>query len=302
VFNMAALPSDSTLNLPLEDIQSGKYTLVLRALNKDNQELTVTEYPGIVYTAPAAVSISTFQRIAGALISHPWILGIIVLMFLAVAAFLAWAIRRSLRQTGTPVLQGQIETVLDGQNAPLPINQTVKMDVRKMGLPGIPPANVSNKAPAKTPLPSQPGIPPSPPSRTPPAAPPRLPPQEAMSNSAATRVASHPVNPAAQPARVQLRVYRSNDPALLGKTIPVTPLPFFIGSRDSHLMVGGDAYNAGRFAQISYDPIKKSYVIVDLQSPTGVWLNGVRIAPSLPAPLLPGMMIALGKETQLLFG
>ena len=67
-------------------------------------------------------------------------------------------------------------------------------------------------------------------------------------------------------------------------------------------MVRGDQQTAGRFAQISYDPVKKSYVIVDLQSPTGVWLNGVRIAPSLPAPLLPGMMIALGKETQLLFG
>jgi pSer/pThr/pTyr-binding forkhead associated (FHA) protein len=101
---------------------------------------------------------------------------------------------------------------------------------------------------------------------------------------------------------VQLRVYRSNDPALLGKTILVMPLPFFIGNRDSHLMVGGDSVNAGRFAQISYDPVKKSYMIVDLQSPTGMWLNGVRIAPNLPAPLLPGMMIALGKETQLLFG
>ena len=305
VFDMAALPSDSTLNLPLQDIQSGKYTLVLRALNKANQELTVTEYPGIVYTAPAAVSISTFQRIVTALISHPWILGIIVLMFLVVAAFLAWAIRRSLRQTGTPVLQGQIETVLDVQNAPLPINQTVKIDVRKMGLPGMPPANVSNKAQARTPPPAPPRTPPAgstPPPKTPPAVPPRPPAQEAMSNSSATRVVSHPVGPASQPARVQLRVYRSLDPALLGKTIPVTPLPFFIGSRDSHLMVGGDAYNAGRFAQILYDPVKKSYMIVDLQSPTGVWLNGVRIAPNLPAPLLPGMMIALGKETQLLFG
>jgi hypothetical protein len=102
--------------------------------------------------------------------------------------------------------------------------------------------------------------------------------------------------------RVQLRVYRSADPALLGKTILVTPVPFFIGSRDSHLMVGGDSPNGGRFAQISYDSVKKCYMIVDLQSPTGVWLNGVRIAASLPAPLVPGMMIALGKETQLLFG
>jgi VWFA-related protein len=302
VFSMAALPSDSTLNLPLQDIRSGKYTLVLRALNKENQELTVTEYPGIVYTAPAAMSVSSLQRIAVALISHPWILGIIVLMFLAVAGFLAWAIRRSLRQTGTPVLQGQIETVLDGQNSSLPINQTVKFDVRKMGVPGARPAGVSSGAPAKTPPPAQPRTPPAPAPRTPPVAPPAVPPQAAVSNNAATRVVSRPPGQASQPQRVQLRVYRSTDPALLGKTILVTPLPFFIGSRDSHLMVGGDSPTAGRFAQISYDPLKKGYMIVDLQSPTGVWLNGVRIAPSLPASLLPGMMIALGKDIQLLFG
>ena len=293
VFSMTTLPSDSTLNVSLQNIQTGKYTLVLRALNKDNQELTVTEYPGIVYTAPAAMSISSLQRIASALINHPWILGIIILMFLAVAGFLAWAIRRSLRQTGTPVLQGQIETVLDGQNSSLPINQTVKIDVRKM---------VQPVAPAKTPPPSPPGPPPAAAPRKPPVASAQIPPQAAMSNNAATRVVSRPPGQASQPQRVQLRVYRSIDPALLGKTILVTPLPFFIGSRDSHLLVGGDSSAAGRFAQISYDPLKKGYTIVDLQSPTGVWLNGVRIAPGLPNPLLPGMMIALGKDTQLLFG
>jgi hypothetical protein len=310
VFNLTTLPPDLTLSLPLQDIQTGKYTLVLRALNKDNQELTVTEYPGIVYTAPAAVSISTFERIVSALISHPWILGVIIFMFLAVVLFLAWAIRRSMRQTGTPVLQGQIETVLGGQNSSLPINQTVKMDMRKMGLPGTPPTGVSSGSLAKTPpavqprnpSASQPRTPPIATPRTPPGAPKPVSPPPAVSNNAATRVVSRPPGPVSQPAPVQLRVYRSNDPALLGKTILVMPLPFFIGNRDSHLMVGGDSVNAGRFAQISYDPVKKSYMIVDLQSPTGMWLNGVRIAPNLPAPLLPGMMIALGKETQLLFG
>ena len=66
--------------------------------------------------------------------------------------------------------------------------------------------------------------------------------------------------------------------------------------------IGGDPRYAGRYAQISYDALQQRYVILDLQSPTGVWLNGVRIAPNLPAPLLPGMMIALGKDTPLLFG
>ena len=55
-------------------------------------------------------------------------------------------------------------------------------------------------------------------------------------------------------------------------------------------------------SQSSHDQVSKRYLIVDLQSPTWVWLNGVRIAPSLPSPLLPGMMIALGHDTQLLFG
>ena len=298
VFDLNTLPSDSTLNLPMQDIKSGKYTLVLRALNKDNQELTLTQYPGIVYTAPAAMSISTFQRIASGLISHPWILGLILLMFLGVVVFLAWLIRRSMRQTGTPVLQEQIETVLGAQSSTLPINRTVKVDMRKMGIP-IPPASsnapshVPSGAPAKTP----PGVP----LKAPSGAPPKVSPP-GTSSSAATRLVSRPSVPAPEPARVQLRVYRSTDPALLGKTIPVTPLPFFIGNQDSHLAIGGDPRYAGRYAQISYDALQKRYVILDLQSPTGVWLNGVRIAPSLPAPLLPGMMIALGKDTQLLFG
>jgi hypothetical protein len=298
VFDLNTLPSDSTLNLPLQDIQSGKYTLVLRALNKDNQELTLTQYPGIVYTAPAAVSISTLQRIVSGLISHPWILGLILLMFLGVLVFLAWVIRRSMRQTGTPVLQEQIETVLGAQSSTLPINRTIKVDVRKMGIP-IPPA--SSKAPANVPSGAPAKTPPGAPSKAPAGSPSKVSPPD-TSSSAATRLVSRPPGPVPEPARVQLRVYRSADPALLGKTILVTPLPFFIGNQDSHLAIGGDPRYTGRYAQISYDALQKRYVIIDLQSPTGVWLNGVRIAPNLPAPLLPGMMIALGKDTQLLFG
>ena len=298
LFDLTALPPDLTLNLPLQDIQSGKYTLVLRALNKDNQELTLTQYPGIVYTAPAAVSISTLQRIVSGLIGHPWILGLIILMCLGVAVFLVWVIRRSMRQTGTPVLQEQIETVLGAQSSTLPINRTVKVDVRKMGIPIPPatsntPANVPYGVPAKTP--------PVVPSKTPPVVPAKAPPP-ATSSSAATRLVSRPVSPASEPPPVQLRVYRSTNSALLGKSVPVTTLPFFIGNQNSHLTIGGDPRYPGRYAQISFDALQKRYVILDLQSPTGVWLNGVRITPNLPAPLLPGMMIALGKDTQLLFG
>jgi hypothetical protein len=217
------------------------------------------------------VLIPTFERIANGLVSQPWILGLVILIFLGVAAFLVWVIWHGKRQSGARGVQKQIELVLGQQSSILPTSRMVKVDEGKINFP----ADVSTRAPA-------PG-----------------------NGSNRPRVQTGSLPPALldmEPSRLQLRVYRSGDPALLGKTIPVSPLPFIIGSQNSHLSIIRDPLSVRRFAQISYDQVLKRYLIVDLQSPNVVWLNGVRIAPSLPSPLLPGMMIALGKDTQLLFG
>jgi hypothetical protein len=243
---------------------------VLRVLNNNNQQPPVSKYTGIVYISGGVLSILPLGGIANGLISQPWILAFIILLILVMAVWLVWVIRRVPRRNGTRGLQEETKTVFGKQNSSLPVKPAAKVDERKMN----PPAAFSIKAPP--------------------------------SGNGATRpvgrVVSLPPVFAVEPPPMQLRIYRSGDPALLGKTITVSPLPFFIGSQDSHLSIVKDSFNVRRYAQISYDQVQKRYLIIDLQSPTGVWLNGVRIAPSMPSPLLPGMMIALGKDTQLLFG
>jgi VWFA-related protein len=130
-FTIASLPKDNLITIPMTGVADGKYTIQLKALDKNGQTVAETAYQGVVYTAPAAPSLA--DRLGVALKAAPWILGIIIGLVVLVIAWLIISSMIAKRNAVMPVLQGKIEADLSsapskGKNAPLPLSQTMTFD------------------------------------------------------------------------------------------------------------------------------------------------------------------------------
>ena len=115
-------------------------------------------------------------------------------------------------------------------------------------------------------------------------------------------IAARPA-PAARPDQplAMLRVMLSPDPAAHGNTFMVDHTPFVIGRKDADLNFGADAKISRRHAQITFDPGTRRYIITDLGSSNGLFLNGTRIAPNTATWLASGTKVQLGPDTHMIF-
>ncbi len=152
-FSATSLGEGSTLHISMSAIPAGKYSVELTALGQDQKLLSSAEYTGLVYTPPAAPSGFSvlIGKITAGLKAHPWILSAIVVVVLGFVGGLLLMVLRG-RQTGTPVLQGNLEAVLKsdkGKSAEAALDKTMYVGGQQM------PSPTPSKARAdlKTPLP-----------------------------------------------------------------------------------------------------------------------------------------------------
>jgi hypothetical protein len=76
-----------------------------------------------------------------------------------------------------------------------------------------------------------------------------------------------------------------------GKIIPLEPLPFTIGRQGDNTLVLDDPSIAPRHARIHLDATWKSLIIEDLDSPTGIQVDG---KPTRKNLLQPGVRLEIG--------
>jgi len=77
--------------------------------------------------------------------------------------------------------------------------------------------------------------------------------------------------------------------------------PFTLGrAKENHLVIL-DGKISRKHAQIIHNPGNNTYMLVDLNSDNGTWVNGNRVVSSAPAVLQNGMVIQLGADTQIVF-
>ena len=100
---------------------------------------------------------------------------------------------------------------------------------------------------------------------------------------------------------VMLRVMASPDPSVKGNAYIVNKLPFTLGRIDSDLNIPMDAKVSRKHAEIAYDVASRRYLITDVGSSNGLFLNGARIPVNQPAWLAAGTIIQLGPDTQIVF-
>jgi VWFA-related protein len=247
-FALPGMPVNNALVIPLAGLAEGEYTIIVRAMGQNNTLLAQADYQGISYVPPAPPpepsAFSVFsRRLMVGLQQNSWILfAIIGFIFLGIMGVLATVLLRR-RETGTPVLQGRIETNL-AKDSSAAVNVT-RMDMKR---PVV--------------------APPPPPVRK-------------------------------EPALILLRVQATPDTTARGKAFTLTQAPFIIGREEGNLVLKEDRKVSRRHASVSFDAQVNAYVVIDLGSANGTWVNGQRIPPNQPVRLAPGAVIGLGPDTQL---
>jgi len=94
---------------------------------------------------------------------------------------------------------------------------------------------------------------------------------------------------------VQLVVTTSPDPGLVGRVVPVDVSEFLLGRDPAANLVLQDYHCSRRHAFIRFEAGR--FVVVDLESSNGTLLDGCRLTPGQPAPLLFGAAIRIGETT-----
>ncbi|MBI9044774.1 MAG: FHA domain-containing protein [Anaerolineaceae bacterium] len=156
-FSVESLGDGNSISIPMEKISTGKYSIVLQALDSSNQVLSRAEYNGVVYS-PKKVSI--FAKIFNGLKERPIL---IVAIFGIIFVFIGFLIITSIiasRKTGTPVLQqeGSIEAVMmspkqksGASGVPIMRTEVFSTDEVKKAVGGpIPSRGASQKMPTAT--------------------------------------------------------------------------------------------------------------------------------------------------------
>ncbi len=270
------------LVIPLSQskIPDGKYTVIARVLGKQGQVYTTVQFPGVVYQAKRP---NLLQMLTTALIAAPIILVTVVAIILGVVGFMMYSSRREKSLTGTPVLQGRLGGKLgDGKRAGpvIPIAEEEPIPTRR---PGAPPPPVSapqafrqDAAPATAPPLSDATI-------------------VADGNAQATMMAV----PIAK-AQPSLSILKSPPELAIGSKIPLQPLPFVIGRVEGSLLLK-EPNISRRHAEISFDAARQVYLITDLNSSNGTFVNGQRIPAGQPVQLNHGAVINFGPNVSVRF-
>jgi serine/threonine protein kinase len=92
--------------------------------------------------------------------------------------------------------------------------------------------------------------------------------------------------------KVGLTFTASPDSVLVGRSVPVTEVPFVIGRSAKHLSIGSDMALSREQAAIDWDG--KVFTVCDLCSTNGTYLNGRRLMPEKPEALRFGAIIRIG--------
>jgi hypothetical protein len=279
--------TNGTITIPMKAnrIASGKYSVVVRVLAKNNNVFSTTTYEGVAYKAP-----SIFQRLGVALIAAPIFLVGILVIILGVVAFLMFNSSRQKSMTGTPVMQGRLGGGLAAGKAAgsnLPVSDNEPIPVRRGGTAAPPPA-----PPVATPVASR-VVEPLPPSQMPANA---TMTGGSYSSGDATMISATPV----AATRPFLTVIRA--PAGLaapGRTT-IDQLPFVIGRTEGNLNIL-EPNISRRHAQITYDDARQAYFLTDLNSSNGTRLNEQRLTSGQPVRLAGGAMIGLGPNVTIRF-
>ena len=120
--------ADGIIEFPMAEIPTGKYTVFLRTLDKSNQPGEPINYGGITYTAKAAPSL--FSRMLQGLKANSWIIFAILGVLALGGGLLIFFAIRSNRVTGTPVLQGKMESSLSQDQLPVSNTMVFSGDMR----------------------------------------------------------------------------------------------------------------------------------------------------------------------------
>ncbi len=99
----------------------------------------------------------------------------------------------------------------------------------------------------------------------------------------------------------RLRIKSTPDPALVGKVVAVNQTPFQIGREACDLVISGDRKISRLHASLMYDFTTRVFLLTDLNSSNGTWLNGTRLVANTPTRILPGAAVMFGPETQVIF-
>ena len=297
-FTAPAISSPTgTITIPTKAnrIKGGKYTVVVRVLAKNNNVYSEQQYEGVIYKAP-----SLFERLGVALIAAPIFLFGILGIILAVVAFLMFNSSRQKSLSGTPVLQGRLGGKLRGTSknagSVIPVADEEPVPSRKMyAAPHTPSAGAAPSQAAATP--PQPPVASSRPAAVaqPSAEATMLAGNMQGAEEGATMISSAPMIP-----RATLTVMEAGGSMASRSPTLISPLPFVIGRTEGALVLK-DPNISRKHAQINYDAAQRAYVINDLTSSNGTYVNSKRIIPGQPAQLANGSVIGLGPAITLRF-
>lgn len=288
----------STLRIPLSQskIPDGKYTVIVRVLGKEQQLYSTAQYPGLVYKA---INPNLFQLIGAALIAAPVILFLVVAIILGVVGFMMYSSAREKSLTGTPVLQGRMgEKLKEGGKASGPVIPVADEEpLLARSRPAAPPAPVS------APQVSRPPAPPA--SVAPRPVPPPPPPADATMVPAATLMAETGQNAtllssAAALPRAALVILQAPAGVTDAPKIMLDQFPFVLGRTEGNWVIR-EPNVSRRHAEIRFDAARTAYSVTDLGSSNGTRLNGQRLTPAQPMPLIHGAVLQLGPNVSIRF-
>jgi pSer/pThr/pTyr-binding forkhead associated (FHA) protein len=277
-----------TIPLRTSGVPDGKYTVVVRVLAKNNNVYSTTTYEGVTYKAP-----TLFQRLGVALIAAPIFLFAILAVIVAVMLFLMFTASRQKVMSGTPVMQGQLGGKLKGSGKaagpviPVSNDEPVLSRGRAAATPSAS-APVSSPAPYLPPKPQPVSAPPSTAEAT-------LISGVAQPDSGATVISSTPV---AQIATIT--VVQAGGGISMPSPIRVDKFPFVIGRTEGSLILP-DPNISRRHAQVDFDASRRGYVIADLNSSNGTFVNNQRLTPNQPVLLASGTVIRFGPNVTIRF-
>jgi hypothetical protein len=262
--------SGGRIVIPTRDsrLPSGKYSVILRVLNAQNEVMTATEFKVVTYKAPGLV-----ERLTVALTAKPIFLAIIAGIVMLVVVFLMILSARQKSVSSTPVMQGQLGKKMKGKELPDGL-QAIASDE------GV----LLKKSP-------RPAVPHQAASQTPKAAP--AVDATIMYNTReappATVVVSQPM-----PQKAFLTALKGASGTWL-----IDQTPFIIGRTEGNLVLNEGSISR-KHAQINCGSTQ-SDTITDLNSSNGTKLNGRRLNGGETAVLANGSIIELGPNISLRF-
>lgn len=281
-----------SITIPMVDanVESGKYTILLRALGDNNSVFTTQEYNGIVYEA---VRVSIFEKIFTALKASPIFFYLIIGIILAVIAFLMIYNWREKSLSGTPVMQGRLggkmgKNKKKGQQdvSPFATNEPIQGKVPSQ------PARQSNPSPQAYNVPVMPS-----------------------SNYSSGNVSMDQLDktivggPSMMDATQVAPMFSSPTLSVInapqgvlpsGQKIMIQPLPFTIGRVGASLTLN-EVSVSRLHAQITMDNQTRRYVITDMNSSNGTKVNGAPLSPGQPMYLNNGCRVQIGPSIEFVF-